>query len=222
MILRHLNLEQELEWTETQHVCELVIESPKFLREIIKDLTIAEEEKELSITVEGKSLDFDKDVDVIFNPLKLDFNSRRAMATLLKMLVKTSLSEEFYLATNTFKTKIVKYLDELIDAEAFNFEVSTDDFTIDSIAKAVSIHIVGDEDDFVELLTDYVAMMVDLAKIRLFVFVGLRSLMTEEELTRFCHNLDNHQINILLIENCVDETLSNAPRIIVDADNCEI
>ena len=144
------------------------------------------------------------------------------MTTLLKMLVKTSLSEEFYLATNTFKSKIVKYLDELIDAEAFNFEVSTDDFTIDSSAKAVSIHIVGDEDDFVELLTDYVAMMVDLAKIKLFVFIGLRPLMTEEELVRFCHNLDNHQIDILLIESCVGETLSNVPRIIVDTDNCEI
>lgn len=222
MILRHLNLEQELEWTETRHVCELVIESPKFLRKIIKDFTITEEEKELSITVDGKPLDFDKDIDVIFNPLKLDFNSRRAMTTLLKMLVKTSLSEEFYLATNTFKSKIVKYLDELIDAEAFNFEVSTDDFTIDSIAKAVSIHIVGDEDDFVELLTDYVAMMVDLAKIKLFVFIGLRPLMTEEELVRFCHNLDNHQIDILLIESRVGETLSNVPRIIVDTDNCEI
>lgn len=222
MILRHADLERELEWTETEHLCELVIENPKFLREVIKDLTISEEEKELSATKDGKLLKFDKDVDVVFNPLKLDFNSKRAMTTLLKLLVKTSVSEDFYLTTNNLKTKIVKYLSDVIDAGEFEFEVSTDDFTMDSIAKAVSIHIVGDEDDFVELLTDYVSMMADLANTKLFVFVNLRLLLSDEDVERLRHNLDNHQINVLLLEGMAQERLKDVPRWLIDRDLCEI
>lgn len=222
MILRHADLERELEWTETKHLCELVIENPKFLREIIKDLTISEEEKELSITEDGKALKFDKDVDVVFNPLKLDFNSKRAMTTLLKLLVKTSVSEDFYLTTNNLKTKIVKYLSDVIDAGDFEFEVSADDFTMDSIAKAVSIHIVGDEDDFVELLTDYVSMMAELANAKLFVFVNLRLLLSDDDIKRLHHNIDNHQINILLLEGVAKDRLEDVPRWLIDRDLCEI
>ncbi len=222
MILHHLNLERELKWTETQHLCELVIENSKFFREVIKDLTISEEEKELSITVDGKILNYDKDLDVVFNPLKLDFNSKRAMTTFLKLLLKTSTSENFYLATNKLKTKIVKYFSEIVNAGDFEFEVSADDFTMDSIAKAISIHIVGDEDDFAELITDYVSMMADLVNIKLFVFVNLRSFMSSEELKRLHHNLGNHQIDVLLLENTSKEKLENVPQLLVDDDLCEI
>lgn len=222
MILRHVDLDRELEWTETQHLCELVIENPKFLREVIKDLTISEEEKEISIAEDGKPLKFNKDLDVVFNPLKLDFNSKRAMTTLLKLLVKTSVSEEFYLTTNNLKTKIVKYLSDIVDAGDFEFEVSADDFTMDSIAKAVSIHIVGDEDDFIELLTDYISMMTELADVKLFVFVNLRLLLSDDDLMRLHHNLDNHQINMLLLEGMDHERLDDVPRWLIDTDMCEI
>lgn len=222
MILHHLDLRQELEWSESKHICELIVENPKFFREIIKDLTISEEEKEISITADGKPLNFDKDVDVIFNPTKLDFNSKRAMTTLLKLLVRTSISEDFYLTTNKLKTKIVKYFSAIVDAGDFEFEVSADDFTMDSVAKAISIHIVGDEDDFVELLTDYVSMMAELANIKLFVFVNLRSFISNTDLERFRHNLNNHQIDILMLENTSREPLQDTPRLIVDSDACEI
>ena len=93
---------------------------------------------------------------------------------------------------------------------------------MDSIAKAVSIHIVGDEDDFVELLTDYVSMMADLANIKLFVFVNLRLLLSDEDVERLRHNLDNHQINVLLLEGMAQERLKDVPRWLIDRDLCEI
>lgn len=222
MILRHLNFNQELEWDSTKHLCELIIENPILFREFIKDFTVSEEEKEVSVSVNGEALNFDKDVDIIFNPLKLDFNSKRAMTTLLKLLLKTSTSEDFYLTTNKLKTKIVKYFNEIINAGDFEFEVSAEDFTMDSVAKAVSIHIVGDEDDFVELLTDYVSMMVELANIKLFVFVNLRSFISDADMERFHHNLDNHQVDVLLLESVARDNLANTSRILIDKDMCEI
>ena len=193
-----------------------------FLRQLLRDFTVEDPSRQISVTEKGESLHFEKDIDVILNPVKLDFNNRRAMTTLLKLLVKTSLSEDFYLSTNSLKSKIIKYLDGVVGAEDFEFEVSTNDFMIDSLAKAANLHIVGDEDDFVELITDYMAMMADLTGIKLFVFVNLRSLITEDELGRLRHNLNNHQINVLLVENLDRGVIDGVSRIVVDEDACEI
>lgn len=222
MIFRHQALNKQLEWKPGQHLCELVVESPTFLRQLLRDLTVEDPSRQISVTEKGESLHFEKDIDVILNPVKLDFNNRRAMTTLLKLLVKTSLSEDFYLSTNSPKSKIIKYLDGVVGAEDFEFEVSTNDFMIDSLAKAANLHIVGDEDDFVELITDYMAMMADLTGTKLFVFVNLRSLITEDELGRLRHNLNNHQIDVLLVENLDRGVIDGVSRFVVDEDACEI
>lgn len=223
IVFRHQDIEKELTWNDTKHLNELVVENPAFLRRLLKDLTEpGEVERKFGLTLDGDALKFDKDIDVVFNPLRLDFNNRRAMTTLLKLLVKTSISEDFYLETGKLKSKIIQYLDKIVDAEEFEFEVMADDFVIDSIAKAVNIHIVGDEDDFVELLTDYIAMMAELTGIKLFVFVNLRSLLDDEELKRLQHNLDNHQADVLLVEGFAHGGVENISRIVIDADQCEI
>jgi len=191
----HLKLDKTLSWSENHHLNELIIENPIFLRELVTDL-IDPADSVASIACGEKVYAPGKELDLIFNPLKLDFNNRRALATLLKMLVKTSVSEDFYLSTNRLKTKIVQYLDKIVDAENFIFEVDTDDFTLDAIAKSINIHIVSDDDDYIELLTDYMAMMAELAGAKLFIFLNLRMFITSDELTRFVHNLNNHQLDI--------------------------
>jgi len=216
-------LEKDLEWKEKICGNELIVESPLLLRKILRSFAENGEDKFVNFIEGGKELSIEKDVDVIYNPLKLDFNNRKAITTLFKILVKRSLSEDFYLETNGFRANILKYLDSIVDAENFIFEVTADDdFNIDSIAKAVNMRIVDDEDDFVELLTDYMTMMSELAGIKMFVFLNLRSLITIDELRRLDDNLKNRQINILLIENKCLEKYKNFGRIIVDGDLCEL
>lgn len=65
-------------------------------------------------------------------------------------------------------------------------------------------------------------MMSELAAIKLFIFVNLRLLLSDNELKRFHHNLDNHQINALLIEGSDRGRINNIPRIIIDQDMCEL
>ena len=142
------------------------------------------------------------------------------MTNLLKILVKTSLSENYYLETNKLKTKIVQYLNTLIDSEDFYFEVTTEDFSLDQIAKAINFHVVDNEEDFVELLTNYLEMMSELAKTKLFIFIALRSFITNEEINRFCKNISNHQINVLFIEDQTRDKIPEISRMTIDADLC--
>lgn len=223
MRLSHELLDSSIEWTENKHVNEWIIESPKVFRKIINELRFdSSEENEINIFDDKKEIKPSSDVDVIFNPVSLDFNSRKVTTTLLKVLVKASLSEDFYLSTNKFKTKIIKYLGEVIDSENFGFEIEADDFSIDQIAKAVNFHVVGDEDDFVEMITDYLEVMTELGGIRLFVFVGLRGYINEDELKRFLKNIMDRQVNVLLLDNVLRDEIVEVPRIAIDEDLCII
>ena len=221
MRMTHEELNKELEWNENEHLAEFIIESPIFFRSIIRDLGKIDEGGKIHFTQGGKAI-ASKDIEIVFNPLNLDFNNRRVITTLLKMVLKTSLSEDFYLPTNNLKTNIIKYLSEIVDSREFNFEVETDEFTIESIAKATNLHVVGDEDDFVELITDYMAMMTELIETKLFIFINLRSFMNEDETKRLVKNILNHQFNVLLIENQNREKIENGSRIIIDKDLCEL
>lgn len=221
MRFSHTELNGELEWTDIRHINELVVESPAFLRSVLRDLS-ADEANCAKLTNGGKPMNMPKEIDLICNPLDLNFNNRRAMATLLKMLVKASLSDELYMETNEFKSRVIKYLDEVVDSESFVFEVAADDFAIDNIAKAVNLHIVDDEDDFVDLLTDYMSMMAELAGIKLFVFLNLRTMLSDGELARLIGNINNHQLDIFLIEGHQFGKVEDCGRIIVDVDLCEI
>lgn len=222
MILRCPGFDRELEWNESMHSHEIIIENQKYFRDFVKDFYFHDESGSgISLTEAGKSLKFKDDVDVIINPLKLDFGNRKAVTNLLKILVEASLSEDYYMSTNKLKTKIVKYLGDVISAEQFGFEVVADDFSLDQIAKAVNFHIVGDEDDFVELITDYLEMMRELAKTKLFVFIALRSFISDDELSRLHRNISDRQVDVLFIEDQTRDKISGLPRMTIDQDLCD-
>ncbi len=210
-----------LSWDENHHLNELVIESPTLFRKIVKNFSTDLNESNY-FTESGKQLN-SKYIDFISNPFQLNFNNKKAITTLLKLLVKQSTSESFYNETNSFKSYIIKYLDELIYAENFNFEVESDpDFSIDAIAKAINIHIVGDEDNFVDLLVDYLDMMAELSDIKLFAFLNLRAFLESEDLDVLLKSINNHQLDVLFIESQQQDVIPNTGRLIIDKDLCEI
>lgn len=222
MRFAHAELSGELNWGEDGAINELVIKSPVFLRQTMQSLLSGCEEGGACLVDQGKPLNFSKQVDIVVNPLRLDFNNRKAMTALLKMLVKASLSEELYMETNKFKASILKYMDQVIDSENFEFNLTTGEFDFSDIAKAVSLRVVDDEDDYIELLTDYMSMLSELTDVKIFIFLNLRSLINWEEMLRLIENVKNHGLNILLVEATSHKKLPCGDRIVVDADLCEL
>lgn len=221
MILRLSDFNSEIEWNENTQLHEIIIENQKYFRNFVKDFYFHDDNGSVvSLTESGASLKFKDDVDVIMDPLKLDFGNKKAVTNLFKLLAEASMSEDYYLSTNKLKTKIVKYLGDVISTEQFGFEIEADDFSLGQIAKAVNFHIVGDEDDFVELITDYFEMMRELTKTKIFVLIAIRSFVTDAELERLRDNVMNHQINVLLIEDQTRAKISGIPRTTIDADLC--
>lgn len=221
MKLVHPRIEQEIEWTDTTHIWELVVENPNFMCDLLHDLSESNDDG-LNFLEKDKTLTVGQEIEVIFNPTKLDFNNRRAVIALLKILVKSSTSPEFFMTTGELKTNIIKYIHELIDAEDFNFEIATEDFLIDALAKAVNVHIVGDRENFVQLISEYLEMMRELASVKLVIFVNLRALLTDQEILQFTHDISSHHLDVLLLECVNRESPEGIKKLIIDQDLCEI
>ena len=74
----------------------------------------------------------------------------------------------------------------------------------------------------IEKLIDYMSLVRDLDRDKLFVFVNLRSWFTDNEVSLFVKTVLAHKYRILLIDNCEYPKLENERRIIIDRDLCEI
>lgn len=222
MRLSHEVLDTHLEWSAENNLCELIVESPTLLRSILRELSVDSPGEKLHLFDGDKEFSFSSTINLVSNPCKLEFNSRKVVTNLLKAMAQASMSEDFYLSTNKFKTEIIRYLSEISDSENYGFEIETDDFSLDQIAKAVNLHVVGDEDDFVELLTDYAEVMVELGQVKLIVFINLRDYLNDDEFSRLIENFKNRQINALLLESNEHNRIGDHQRLTIDKDLCEI
>lgn len=74
----------------------------------------------------------------------------------------------------------------------------------------------------IEKLIDYMSLVREFDRDKLFVFVNLRSWFTDDEVSLFVNTVLAHKHMILLIDNCEYPKLENERRIIIDRDLCEI
>lgn len=224
IIFRHLHYQKELVWSEEKHLAALVIENPINLRNFLIALTSeGEGEPPFAFIADEKVLEVGTEVDVLLDPLRLNFNNRRAITALLKRIVQTASSEDFYLRTGEVKSGVAKYLDDLIEAGDYGFVASVDEeFSVEGLAKLANLKIGGLGVDYVETLVNYLTMMTELVGVELFVIYGLGVLLDREEFLRLCHDMENHQINLILIEPCTSEKLQDIPKIVIDEDECEL
>ena len=65
-------------------------------------------------------------------------------------------------------------------------------------------------------------MMTELSDIKLFVFMNLRAFLEKEDIELLIKNINNHQLDLLLIESQQKSKISNSNQLIIDKDLCEI
>ena len=214
--------DHDLVWTSETHVHELVVENANYWRRLIQDLVDHQDNGSgISLTHHGKALDFSTDLEVITNPLALDFNNRRVTLNFFKLLTQAALDENNYLPTQELKTTLAAYLVDLVESTQINFQVAADDFAITQLAKAVNLHLVSD-DNFLTRLIEYQEVMRQLGHIQLTVWVNLRSFLTDDELTQLLAANHERELDCLLLESTARKNLKGLPRQIIDAQLCQI
>ena len=130
-----------------------------------------------------------------------------------------AVSEDFFLKTSGLLGQLESYMDEL--SFSLPCDIVCEKCTVSGLVKSMGIHIRDDYEDPMERLLDYMELIREFDRDKLFVLVGLRSFFSDHAVSLFLKTALNHGFHILLMD-CVDrQKLPQERRLTIDKDLCE-
>ena len=222
MRLVHFELSGEI-LSDKVGFTEWIIESPDIFSEYVLELSdqIAGSEGRFVLSEKDKELDLAKKADVIFNPLTVDVNSRKILSKLYLELSNLSNGEQMYIKTVELLRHLQEYMLDLEQCTEYILEFDQE-IDISALLKAVNIRYETKNMDFQERLIQYMKMLAAMTGIKVFIFVNLRSYLTDHQMQEVIKEMKYQDVKGLFIESQQKGCIEGVKQYIIDIDRCEI
>lgn len=220
MILCHPQIETLLD-VSLPGVTSLVIENPVFYRELMMDLYAQMDGMAGTFVLshEGKTLSIATWVELIDNVLHFDLNTRTLLGKVQSAMEQTAVNETFFLKTAELLQQLERYTQEL--AFQFDCDILCKHCSVSGLLKAVGISLRDDYEDPLERLADYMELIREFDREKLFVLVNLRSFFDDDHVEKFLETVSAHGYRLLLLDGIERKKLPQERRITIDNDLCE-
>ncbi len=223
MMIMHSVFSTPIHFDENQ-INILVVEHPKALTDMLLTLLKQSEGDDGSFVLSENytPLDFAKEAEIVISPFEIDINQRKILTKLHQKLTSLAIGEENFLKTKELMRCHSEYLGELLQQADYHLSFC-DEFDVANLFKLADIRINTDSRNLIESLTDYLTIYAELCKTSCFIFVNLKSYLSDEELLDLYQFIQYKKLNILLIESIYRKQISPIEKIrVIDADMCEI
>ena len=204
------------------NACELIIENQKMLCDVLKDITGQADgmDGKAVLSLSDTPVDFGKYSEIIDRFIPFEVNTKTLQSSLCKAMEKDAVGDEFFVKTGEFLANAENYLDSL----CFDYpcEVSFPKLSIGSFIKAASPQFEVKSDSILENILDYMMLVREFDRDKLFITVNLRSFFDDVEVQRFVDSTVSHDFKLLMIESHERKSLNKTVRVIIDNDLCEI
>ena len=207
---------------EENQVTVLIFESSEMFGEAIWDFqeTIIGDTGPFVLADQMEPISISKQMELIVDPFLLDFNSRKIQQRLYKEW--GCLSENYDSEKAEINRKIIDLLGKLQVRSAYdnvNFQL---EFDWEDLFKFYRVQFCMEFQDLEEKICEYIKVMSRLMKIKVLVFVNLKTYLSREQLLRVYQMAFYHKIYLLLLENAERKQEKNENIYIVDRDKCLI
>lgn len=166
-------------------------------------------------------LDVSKYSDVIFNPLAISLNQRKIINKLYELCELNIKTNEMLFKWNMLQNSFISFIDELINCVDYDLQYS-EKFDVKDILKVVDLKF-NEKSTIIEKILDYLVLVNDILKIKLFVSLNIKTYLGLNELRYIIEQAQYHKFNILLIERFdAFEKIEDEKIVIVDKDKCVI
>lgn len=220
MILAHPQLGSVLQ-IDGERICSLVVENPNFFRALLWDMNrqIQGLPGETVLSKDSTPVDFGKYVEIIDSFLSFEICRKNLITKIISHMESVAVDELHYLKTVSLLGRLEQYLAEL----SFDLPCSIvcDKLNIGNVIKSVGIAIADDYGNDLERLLDYMELIRELERDKLFIFVNLRSYYADEDVEAFLDSSLQHAYRVLLIDGVSKKILQNEHRLTIDVDLCE-
>ncbi|MDR0914306.1 MAG: type II-A CRISPR-associated protein Csn2 [Oscillospiraceae bacterium] len=204
-------------------VCENPLQLTKLTEELLQQTNGNDGNFRLfkSTGLNPKELSVFGNVELVLSPFLLDFNNSTLLKKLYKHLAQKANGDVFYSSTVELKKTIAKYIDSLLFDEPIEFSFEADlDFS--HLFKAADIKFIDSNKNLPENLLEYMEIIQTFTGEKLFVFVNIKSFLTQEQLSALYDTWLGREYNVLLIEGRQSEKMQKESVVVIDNDLCEI
>ena len=199
----------------------LVVENVELLRTIILQLKFQINNKigDFILSDNDAILDISKNILLITDVFEISGLSKQLKNKLQQYVESSYDNDDLY---QDVYQKLIEFGNDLTNSSpyplCFNQEISKFD-----IIKLLDIQFEHNYSSLLEEVIDYIDIFSQIIKTKLFVFVSLRSFLTDEEFNNFMKIMDYKGIRVLLIERyLLLDTGTNNNVHIIDKDLCVI
>lgn len=218
----HFKLETPIKITDEKPAV-LVIENATEFYNLVNELKTQIDGEEGNFVFLNNDSRFDpsKIGEMVTDIFNLDFTDKRMSTVLYKKLEASSKDGESYLLLNKLNTAIAEYYASIFDG--FSLSFTYDDIAVSDILKIGKVRINETYEGFLEKLVCYVNALVQLKGIKFFVFLHLKSVLSNSDLSAFYKHCQLEKIGLLLIESNGEKEFSpDENTVIITDDLCEI
>ncbi|MDO5015327.1 MAG: type II-A CRISPR-associated protein Csn2 [Clostridia bacterium] len=208
--------------TEKKSVNEIVIENPQLLYSLLLDIKgqIKGDEGRSVLSNNGKILPMSKFAELLYDYFPFELNNRFIVTKATLALEKSILEGSQYSDFLELLNNIEKFLSE--STLSFNCDINFSNITLSSLIKACGMYFVEDYDSLCEKIIDYIELVSEFDKNKLFITYNLRNIISDEETSRFIDTILIHKYHLIMIESSAHKLLPKESRYIVDETLCEI
>lgn len=169
-----------------------------------------------------KILDFTRTVDFIFSPFVLNFENKKFITGIVKQLQEIAQEEE-YMETQNISGEVFRYLYRLLDYMDVDVKLNDELDIQQLLLKVAGLHLVRDEGNLLECLTEYLFLSHKLLNTKLIVGVNFETYFSDDQLALLENTVIYGKISLLLLENKAKYGIINKwTGLIIDKDLCEI
>ena len=220
--IAHPHLEQIIS-VEEGVVNLLIVENPtefyNFVTELISQSTGGE--GNFVVSSNGEIISIEKECEVVHNLFSFDFNDKKLLNLLYKKLERIGTDGETILKLGELNVNLHSLLSDLFFKT--NFSLDFNELTLQDVLKSSSVKFESNYETVLEKLIFYVNAIAELKNNQLFIFVNLKSVLSDLELKSFYYHCLSVKANLLLIESSKIRSLLDCERaIIITDDLCEI
>ena len=217
----HVHIETDLVLSD-EAVQILVVENADEFYNIVSELynQFDGEDGNFVFKLKDEVVSAEKNGIMICNPFHFDYNDKKIISLLYKVLEKESLGDALP-QYNEVVSSMIKYLEEI--SSNVPFKLSYNEPQPAEIMKVCGLKIESSYDTLLEKIICFINALIELKKCEFFVFVNLKSVLSDEKLLNLYSHCKNEKVGLLLIESSIIRNLLPEERaVVITEDLCEI
>lgn len=220
--LSHPNLENQLLLDELRPTL-LIVENPHEYYAFVTDLMdeLQGVPSRFSCWEDTERVRGDKVGDVVADLFNFDVVDKKITSLLYKKLTKNYFNGAFVADFNKINSELQLFLQNL--CSTVDFALDFGEISLDDVFKACSVKPLRTYQSYLEKIICYINLLTELKGTYLYAFVGLKDVLSDDDLRLLHNHCRLNKVYLLLIESSKKRPLLAEERaVIITDDLCEI